>query len=182
MPRIIVTTSRRPNRRIRSFVKELVETIPGSIKLTRGHLSMQDLAFEAQNLGADRVIIVADRRGNPGIMRVYKPEKNELVNIVSFIIKGVTLARERGIPLGIGKKHDKRKLFVKPITGEEIEYKFVDAFILAFHAKLYTAGVEGLISEIKAINERDVLVDFKFNDKPYGPKLKLGAPSRMIKV
>lgn len=183
MRNIIITTSRRPNRRIRSFIKDLELVIPRSIRLTRGHLSMKDLYFEALIMNADRVIIVSDRRGNPGIIRIYKPENEELVNIVSFIVKGVSLSRERKVPQTTDVDKNKLRLIVKPVSGEKIELEFSEAFNRGLHAQLYYREEhESIIAEIKAINERDVQVEFKYRDKPIGPRLKLGAPHRMIKA
>ncbi|MEB3759847.1 MAG: hypothetical protein GSR81_03275 [Desulfurococcales archaeon] len=183
MRNIIITTSRRPNRRIRSFIKDFELVIPRAIRLARGHLSMKDLYFEALNLNADRVIIVSDRRGNPGIIRIYKPENENLVNIVSFIVKGIALSRERKAPQTTDVDKDKLRLIAKPVSGEKIELEFAEAFRIGLHAQLYyKEDYESIISEIKAINERDVQVKFKYKDKSIGPRIKLGAPHRMIKI
>ena len=182
MPAIIFTTSRRPNPRLRSFVKDMVSVIPNAIRLTRGHLSMAELAREAVIHGADRVAIVADRRGNPGIIRVYDVDRDglSLRNIVSMIVKGVTLSREARsvrLPPGVVKE-----LYVVH-DGSDLAMEFAEAFIIAFHAKLGRAkgpgSVEAIISQASS---GIVEVLFKMRGKVVGPRLRLAKPQEMIKI
>mgnify|MGYP000020469244 CR=1 FL=1 len=60
--KIIITTSRRPTRRIRSFCSDLERSIPNSIKITRGKLSFENLIEKALKLEADRLITLIDGR------------------------------------------------------------------------------------------------------------------------
>jgi rRNA maturation protein Rpf1 len=186
--KVILTTSRRPNRRIRAFVKDLADVIPNSIRLTRGHLTMKDLWYEAVSQGAKRVIIVADKRGNPGIIRVYTPaeEQEELVNIVSFIVKGVSLARERGAPSPshASRKAKRLKIFHSSECG--VCREFARALEISFGA-VYSPNPPGtddssaLYLVLTPIDERTVEVEFKYLNYSVGPRLKLGKPAQMIK-
>ena len=63
---IVIGTTRKPSQRIRSFVKELVRVIPGAMRLTRGKRGLDDFCAEAQENGADRVLLVGAFHGNPG--------------------------------------------------------------------------------------------------------------------
>ncbi len=95
--RIIVTTSHRPSQRARSFVKELASVLPYAIKLNRGKATIQDLYYEAYSYGAERVIIVGLKKGNPGVLRVYKPGEppDETLQLIATIsLSGVRLRRE----------------------------------------------------------------------------------------
>ncbi len=179
---ILVTTSRRPSPRIRSFVKDLVAVIPGAIRFTRGHYSMEELAREAYTLGADRIVVVGERRGNPGIIRVYAYDPGELrpYNIVTFIVKGVTLSREAHTPPP--PKRAVRELVANPLT-EGVAEEFADAMVTAFHARLKAKAERGFIeARIQGIDPRTVRVEFYFNgEKRVGPRLKLGKPREMIK-
>ncbi|RLF16795.1 MAG: hypothetical protein DRJ66_02515 [Thermoprotei archaeon] len=96
--KIIITTCRRPSRRLRSFVKDLVRVLPGSIRITRGKQSLEDLASLALSLDANLVIIVDALKGNPGRLRFVKVYRYSY-ELVPFkvIISGVKLIRE--IPL-----------------------------------------------------------------------------------
>jgi len=160
-------------------VKDLAGILPGAMRLTRGHMSMRDLAREAAIQGADRVVIVAEKRGNPGIIRVYKPADDDLANIVSFIVKGVALSRElhRGLPRG-----PLEKMFVVP-REPGLPEEFADAFIIAFHARVPDGdpGPRDVVASIDSISEDTVRVEFEWRGRPVGPRLKLGRPARMVK-
>ena len=176
---ILITTSRRPSPRVRSFVKDLVLVIPGAVRLTRGHLSMRDLAVEAQLVGADRVVVVGEKRGNPGIIRVYKVSGDSLVNIVSFIVKGVALSRETGA--GQPSKGTPLRLVVDT-DGSSVADEFADAFVVAFHARVFEDPRPGdVLARITGLDERTVRVEFYQSDRRVGPRLKLGKPAVMVK-
>ncbi len=174
--RILITTSRRPSPRVRSLVKDLAATIPGGIRFTRGHYSMEELAREALLLGADRIVVIGEKRGNPGIIRVYDFDDNlSTRNIVSFIVRGVALSRELGRPLP-GKAEPPLLVRAEPGVAEE----FAEAFMIAFHARIRGDGV--ITAVIKGLDEDSVEVDFMWRDRLAGPRLRLGRPARMIKV
>ncbi len=95
--RIIVTTSHRPSQRVRSFAKDLASVLPEAVKMNRGKATLQDLYYEAYARGAERVIVVGMKKGNPGVLRVYKlgalPEEGlQLLSTIS--LSGVRLRRE----------------------------------------------------------------------------------------
>jgi len=140
---------------------------------------MRDLAREAEIQGADRVVIIAEKRGNPGIIRVYRPASDDLVNIVSFIVKGVALSRElrRGLP----REPIENMLVIPRQPGPPEE--FADAFIIAFHAKTLDRdpGPRDIVASIESLSEDGVKVEFEWRGRPVGPRLKLGKPARMVK-
>lgn len=95
--RVIVTTSHRPSQRVRSFAKDLASVLPEAVKINRGKATLNDLYYEAYARGAERVIIIGMKKGNPGVLRVYKlgalPEEGlQLISTVS--LSGVRLRRE----------------------------------------------------------------------------------------
>ncbi len=179
MAMIIVTTSRRPSPRMRSLVKDLVAVLPGGRRLTRGHLSMKEIAREAELVGADRVVIIGERRGNPGIMRVYKPSREDLVNIVSFIVKGVTLSRE--LRSSMPPRQPER--LVVETDGTSLADEFADAFVIAFHAVVFEEpSRRDVLARISTLGDDTVLVEYYWGGRRVGPRLKLSKPARMIKV
>ncbi len=140
-------------------------------------MNMSELAVEARIQGADRVAIVGERRGNPGIIRVYAPHGDTLANIVSFIVKGVRLGREAGA----GYPESPRRLIVET-DGSSIADEFADAMVVAFHARVFEEPREDdVVARIEAISERDVRVTFYWRGRLVGPMLKLGKPAVMIK-
>ncbi|WP_131159729.1 Brix domain-containing protein [Aeropyrum pernix] len=178
--RILVTTSRRPSPRVRSFVKDLSATIPGAFRFTRGHYSMEELAREAIIRGADRIVVVGERRGNPGIIRVYAVEgPGRPDNIVSFIVKGVSLSRERrwGLPSLRGDE----VLVARPLDSG-VAAEFADAFVIAFHARLKPPEAAGYVEAvIESLDSRTVAVTFRYGGARVGPMLRLGKPAEMVK-
>ncbi|MFN4045755.1 MAG: hypothetical protein ACK4H7_00240 [Acidilobaceae archaeon] len=172
---VIVTTSRRPSRRSRSLVKDLASVMPGALRLTRGHKSLSDLAKEALFVGADRVIVICERRGNPGVIRVYEPLASPpaLGEKAVFIVAGVRLAREAGA----GRAVRPRYLLVKASGGPKAE-EFGEVFMSAFHARVYREDLEGesVVAEIECSGDI-ISLSFKQAGRLVGPILKF---SRVI--
>ena len=179
MYRVIVTTSRRPNNRVRSLVKELCLTLPKAVKLNRGHLSMGELAREAMILGAERVLIVSSRKGNPGIIRIYSVEPKEalLRNIVSFKVKGVSLAREAGRGYPGGKPRGVYVSTDRTLTSRE----FGEALRIGLGAS--AAPEPGFLeARVRKAGRSTVLLSFRYDNRPVGPRLLLSKPMAMIKL
>ncbi|MEM2223813.1 MAG: hypothetical protein QXR02_01620 [Acidilobaceae archaeon] len=180
--KILITTSRRPSQRVRSFVKDLILVLPGAFRFTRGHSSYEDLAREAIHSGVTRVIIVSDMRGNPGIIRAYDVLVNPigLKNIVSIIVSGVKLAREAGhstsAPIGVN---------VLAVLSDEssIAEEFTEAFIKAFYARVYHSSLaeNSIVASIIGLGRDTVKVIFTYRGNPIGPILRLRRPHVMIK-
>ncbi len=91
----MITTSRRPTRRTRSFCKDLQVALPNAIRVNRGKMSLSDVALRALELGADRIILVSVYKGNPGRIRFFKVSSSEFIEIPPTInIAGIKLTRE----------------------------------------------------------------------------------------
>jgi U3 small nucleolar ribonucleoprotein protein IMP4 len=176
---ILFTTSRAPSPRTRSLVKELASLVPGGARLTRGHLTLDGIAAIARVRGADRVTIVGERRGNPSIIRVYKvtspPDPPSLVNIVTIIVRGVSLARERGVK----RPPRPEVLYVEASEGGE---EYAEALIRAWHAKLLREGVRYKVKAVVEAGGEEAVIDFRDSQgRPAGPRLRVSKPRRMIK-
>ncbi len=94
MSKLILTTSRRTHRRIRSFLKDLAQAIPHSHRINRGHTSIPELASLAQRIGAYGVAIVLGQKANPSGIRFYRLEEAELIKTYTIRITSVKLLRE----------------------------------------------------------------------------------------
>ncbi len=92
----IVTTSHRPSRRTRSFAKDFSRILPGGVRINRGKKTLRDLFYDALELKAKRIVIIGERKGNPGLMRFYVPGERGLIGISEFRVSGVSLAGEVG--------------------------------------------------------------------------------------
>ncbi|RLE84776.1 MAG: hypothetical protein DRJ41_02505 [Thermoprotei archaeon] len=99
--KLLLTTTRHTNPRVRSFVRELALSLGNSIKVNRGKMDINDLYLYAQSLGALRVIIVGrGLHGNPGRV-VFLDTTQESPRFYPLILSfsGVTLARDLGIKI-----------------------------------------------------------------------------------
>jgi len=93
--RIIITSSHRPTRAIRTLLKDLASVLPRSKRVNRGKMSHEDRDSLLDELGAEYALIVERWHGMPGSLRFYKAEGRELVPIPPRIfIKGVKFRRE----------------------------------------------------------------------------------------
>ncbi len=91
---ILITTTRRPSQRTRSFVRDLYHVIPNAIRRNRGKSSLEDLNRIALKLGAERVLIVGTKKGNPSSLYFFEPAPLTIKPISLIRLKGVTLRRE----------------------------------------------------------------------------------------
>jgi len=91
---ILITTTRRPSRRTRSFVRDLYHVLPNAIRRNRGKMSLEDLNELALQSGAERVLVVGTSRGNPSFLSFYEPHPSAIRPISIIHLRGVSLRRE----------------------------------------------------------------------------------------
>jgi len=102
---IMITTSRRPTRRIRSFANDLARSIPGAVRVNRGKLSRLGVAEKALELGADRVILIDRWKGVPGKVELLLVGEGGLRHHPPLIyVAGIKLQRECGARVGPAKR------------------------------------------------------------------------------
>jgi rRNA maturation protein Rpf1 len=89
---ILLTTSLRPNPRVRSFCKDLASTSSIFHYITRGKMNMSAIFGYASSIRANRIWIVFSRYGNPGMINFFSLDENKKIGII--FIKGVALKRE----------------------------------------------------------------------------------------
>jgi rRNA maturation protein Rpf1 len=92
---ILLATSRRPTRRIRTFCRDLVRSIPNVVRINRGKLSLDGIAERALEFNADRVVIVDRWRGGPGKIVLFQNGPEGLIPVFPLMyVSGVRLQRE----------------------------------------------------------------------------------------
>lgn len=93
--RILLTTSRRPTSRIRSFCHDFAGSLPNIIRINRGKLNLDGIIEKALEIDADRAIIVDRWKGGSGKIHLLAMKETEL-NPASLLIfiKGLKLRRE----------------------------------------------------------------------------------------
>jgi len=92
--KVLVTTSREPSRRTRSFLNDLVKVIPWSIKFTRGKATLKDLLLAGLRLRAYGIIIIMEQKANPSALVFHQVEEKDLVKKYLLKIGSVKLRRE----------------------------------------------------------------------------------------
>jgi len=148
---ILITTSRKPSPRLRSFVKDLTSVIPNTLKLNRGKKTLEDLLYDAIELNADRLIIVGEKKGNPGSIKVYLVNRDEekLRELAYYSIKGVKLSRENPYATRI---YNPTVLMVDSSNVKSsIEEEFIDVFSKSFKAKIHVGSLEEIAGKVDVL-------------------------------
>jgi U3 small nucleolar ribonucleoprotein protein IMP4 len=92
---MLLTTSRRPTGRIRTFCRDLANSIPDVIRVNRGKMSLDGVAEKAIELEADRVVVVDRWHGGPGKLNLFQASSKGLKPIPPLmLISGIRLRRE----------------------------------------------------------------------------------------
>ncbi len=69
---ILLTTSRRPTGRIRTFCRDLANSIPDVVRVNRGKMSLDGVAEKAIEVEADQIVVVDRWRGGPGKINLFQ--------------------------------------------------------------------------------------------------------------
>ena len=114
----LLTTSRRPTQRVRSFCNDVVHISPKTfIKQNRGKRNLAELAVEIYDKNLDGMILVSTSKGNPGKIDFYTiVGGGKLRRLLAMIIGGVKLLREMPYK---APRIPFRKLYVAYIEPQE---------------------------------------------------------------
>lgn len=136
MNKIFITTSRHPIRTTRRFVKYLVAVIPKAIRITRGKLTFALLTLQALDLNVDKVIIVRNRKGNPGYIDVYQVNYSDrsLTKICTMYLCGYSIERYQKIP-----RNSVEQLIMYDGTLRGLDEDFAECLLTAFNIKICSA-------------------------------------------
>jgi len=92
---ILLTTSRRPTGRIRTFCRDFVNSIPDVVRVNRGKMSLDGVAERAIEIDADRVVVVDRWRGGLGKTNLFRVSSTGLTSVPPLmLISGIRLRRE----------------------------------------------------------------------------------------
>lgn len=95
---ILITSSHRPSRRVRSFINDLAKTLPKAVRINRGKKSLEDLKDLARLAGYKVILIVSTWKANPGRIDVYLREDDMFKKAGSLYISSTKLSREQRTP------------------------------------------------------------------------------------
>jgi rRNA maturation protein Rpf1 len=92
---ILLTTSRRPARRIRTLCHDFARIIPNIIRINRGKLSIDGVAERAVELDAGQIVIIDRWKGGPGKIKLFRMEPTGLIPVSPLMyVAGIRLQRE----------------------------------------------------------------------------------------
>ncbi len=174
MEKLIITTSREPSRRTRSFVKDLVKTIPQAEKFNRGKATLLDLSSIARRKRAYAIMMILEKKANPSAIVHYEPTEGEAVRKKLIRITSVKLTREireYQTPLNINT------LVIYPIKiPDGLPAQVADALIQLLRPKIIhgTEEVPNAIEIVVGGDEEYATVSFICTNtgRPCGPQFK----------
>ncbi len=92
---ILLTTSRRPTRRIRAVCHDVTHSLPNIVRINRGKMSLDGIAERAVELNADRVVVIDRWKGGSGKIKLFRIESTGLISVPPLMfVAGVRLQRE----------------------------------------------------------------------------------------
>jgi len=92
---ILLTTSRRPARRIRTLCHDFAHSIPNIIRINRGKMNIDGIAERAVELNADRIVVIDRWQAGPGKIKLFRIEPTGLIPVPPLMyVAGVRLQRE----------------------------------------------------------------------------------------
>jgi len=98
VPKILLTTSRNPTARVRTFCNDLVRMLPNALRINRGKMSNEQLAEKALEEGARHIIVVDRGQSGSGAIRFCKIGQSGLLPIPPGLhVAGIRLQRDFGI-------------------------------------------------------------------------------------
>lgn len=142
---ILLTTSHRPTRRVRSLCNDLACLIPGLIKVNRGKMSLLEVAERTLQLGANKFIVIDRWMGGPGRIRLFKITNGGFEEKPPRIyISGVKLRREfRKLSERVKERINLLFLEVNEIIDQRIE-KFSTELSEFLELPMLKSGIEAL--------------------------------------
>ena len=79
--KIMLTTSRNPTPRIRTFCKDLARVIPNILHVNRGKMSINQVAEKALDYNVNHVAIVERWQGSPDRIEFFSIDSSGLVPV-----------------------------------------------------------------------------------------------------
>ncbi len=171
--KLLITTSREPSKRTRSFVKDLSVVLPHSVRVNRGKATYTELATRATSLGAYGVLIVLEKSGNPSSLLYAEPRGADLEVLFLLKLSGVTLMRElpeSQRPLGL------EELILVPSTVPKGFPETVSSYLLQALRPKIVESPRGRAVELKVLGEENsALVAFMCvtSDRECGPRFRV---------
>ncbi|MBR9707648.1 MAG: hypothetical protein GOV15_04395 [Candidatus Diapherotrites archaeon] len=121
---VLLTTSRKPSNRTRTFSKEFSRFLPDGVYVSRGKLSIEGVIEKARDLGKQRVAVIFERFGNPSKILFISVTEDSWDRLSTLLLRGVSLSRE-----SVNKKRFSDQVFDLSLRGpKELRSTVVDLF------------------------------------------------------
>jgi len=104
---VLLTTSRKPTKSIRTLCNDLSHTFPKAMRINRGKLSLEGIAEKALELAIERVVIVNRWKGGPGKIEFFEFRQDSLNAVPPIVcVHNIKFRREfgKGAPKRIDSK------------------------------------------------------------------------------
>jgi len=102
---ILLTTSRRPTKDIRTFCKDLSYTLPNVLRVNRGKLSLEGVAEKALEFNVEKAVIVDRWKDGLGKIQLFRVGERGLEGISPLIyLRAVKLRRDFGEAMPRGRR------------------------------------------------------------------------------
>lgn len=112
---ILLTTSRRPTKDMRTFCKDLSYTFQNIVRTNRGKLSLEGIAEKALKLDAEKVMIIDRWKGGSGKMQLFRISEKGLDAVPPIIyLSGIKLRRDFGGNMPRGRRIKSIAITVSP--------------------------------------------------------------------
>ncbi|MCC6022808.1 MAG: hypothetical protein QXH99_05595 [Sulfolobales archaeon] len=176
---LIITTSRNPSRRSRSFIKDLVAVVPTYVRVNRGKKTLDDLINIMYTYNSNGVVILYERKGNPSALVYYVNIGNKLQRRILIKLGSIKLCREIK---GFQRPIKVRYLFVDSNEANDFQHDVIDALTTILDIKVSSNtnldGVSEVGNAVKVVLSKcddHVCVGFKCvgSGRPCGPEFKI---------
>ena len=89
---MLITTSRKPSSRTRSFARSL-ERVLNSKSINRGKMSIRDVILKAKALGHLKIAVISEMKGNPSRMDFYDSEGEIILSFAITVSNSIASGR-----------------------------------------------------------------------------------------
>lgn len=123
--KVAISTSRSPSRRTAELVNDMVNSLPGTMKVIRGHRSLANLLEEAASLGAVRAAIIWERGGTPSLIRFADVRRMRWMHY-GLKLAGIKSRGDYGVY--VARRPRARSAIIVDAVGGELADVLMDAF------------------------------------------------------
>ncbi|MEM3696803.1 MAG: hypothetical protein QXQ94_04770 [Candidatus Bathyarchaeia archaeon] len=129
--RLLLTTSRRPTRNMRTLCREISYNIPFAVRINRGKLSLEGIAEKSIELNAEKVLIVERWKFGVGKIQLFhvKPEGLERTQPTIYV-RNVRFRRNLAAEMVKGRRI--KTIAIAASSNEDVEVRKLEKALSDF--------------------------------------------------